>query len=398
MGIDIVIGIVQRAPDGMRVRTGSGAGHRASGERGRPTGTPGPSVLALALVLSQALAAPAPAGAQDVRALLEAPIEVRAAARCPPVDAYSAQRPDPPGTPTLVGVGIAFNDISHFDDITQTLTADVYVVTRWLDPRLAESARSGSADCAVPGDELWKPVIEPENLRSRSAFYDPRFLVDAAGVVTLARRQLVEVSYPLDLHDFPFDAHDFRITLWPVLAQADEVTFHPLNRAGTAQIEWSIQGWAVGDRVASVGVAARPTRNGRFARFDIIVPLTRNWSYFAWKLGVPLAVIVLMAYAVYWLPKEYVAQQVGVGMTSVLTLVAYMLALGSTLPRIAYLTTADRVFVGCAVLVFLGLIKAIVTAVWVRQDASERIRRADLVGRWAYPIAVLLVLVLALRH
>lgn len=49
------------------------------------------------------------------------------------------------------------------------------------------------------------------------------------------------------------------------------------------------------------------------------------------------------------------------------------LALGSTLPRISYLTRADRFFVGSAILVFLGLVKAVAVA----GPARARARRCS---------------------
>ena len=121
-----------------------------------------------------------------------------------------ADPPDPPGVPTVVGLSMLFQDISQLNDVEQTITADVYVIARWRDPRLADPGRGdGSADCPVPGDELWKPVIEPENLRSRTQFYDPRFSYRPARHYhnrTAANRA---VANPLDLHDFPFDSHLF---------------------------------------------------------------------------------------------------------------------------------------------------------------------------------------------
>ena len=57
---------------------------------------------------------------------------------------------------------------------------------------------------------------------------------------------------------------------------------------------------------------------------------------YAWKFGLPLTLIVLMAYGVYFIPASAVGQQIGLGMTSMLTLIAYMLTVGSTLPRISY--------------------------------------------------------------
>jgi len=43
-----------------------------------------------------------------------------------------------------------------------------------------------------------------------------------------------------------------------------------------------------------------------------------------------------MAYGVYFIPASAVGQQIGLGMTSMLTLIDYMLTIGSTLPRISY--------------------------------------------------------------
>jgi len=290
-----------------------------------------------------------------------------------------------------------FQDIQQFNDVSQTLTTDAWIVARWRDARLADPSRGeGSADCPIPGKELWMPAIEPENMRSRQYFYDPRFLVDANGTITVARRVLVEVANPLDLRDFPFDRHLFKLTLWPTVSKSDEVVFHPLGRSLTINKNLSLLGWEVGTPTASVREDNRTGRVGSFSRFDVDIELVRDWRFYAWKLGVPLLLIVLMAYTVYFIPPTGVAQQVAVGMTSMLTLIAYMLALGGSLPKISYLTRADKLFVGCACIVFLGLLKAILTTVWVKKDATKTIEWTDRLGRVFYPVVLLLILVNAI--
>lgn len=350
----------------------------------------------LALVVG-CLALAGYAQAQDVRQYLDAPLNARSSVTCPSPELYSPLRPEPEGEPTVVGLSLMFQDISRLNDVEQTMTADVYIAARWRDPRLADASRGqGSADCPDPGKQLWTPLVEPENLRSRQLFYDKRFLVDANGTVTLTRRILVEIANPLDLHDFPFDRHQFVITLWPAISRTDEVVFHSLDRWLAINNNLSLLGWEVGTPTSSVQESARIGRIGTYSRYDVTIDLERDWGFYAWKLGVPLILIVLMAYTVYFIPPSAVAQQVGVGMTSMLTLVAYMLALGNNLPKISYLTRMDQLFVGCAVLVFLGLIKAILMTRWVQQEATDVIQRVDHLGRWLYPIALLLVMLTAL--
>lgn len=335
--------------------------------------------------------------AQDVVQELDAPINPQSGIPCPSPDQYSLLRPDPQGVPTTVGLGLFLQDISALDDVEQTMTADVYVVVRWKDQRLADPARGeGSADCPVPSGTLWLPSIEPENLRSRDVFYSPRFLVNAQGVITYIQRQLVQASYPLDFRNFPLDHHLWKFTLWPTLSKTDEIRFHSLDNAIRRNESISLQGWTVGDPFGEVSEGERSGRVGQYARLDVVVDLERDWGYYAWKLGLPLTLIVLMAYCVYYIPSSATAQQIGVGMTSMLTLIAYMLALGSSLPKIAYLTRADRFFVGSAVLVFFGLLKGVLAAAWQQDRGSKAVDRLDRLGRWLFPVAMLANFLIAL--
>jgi hypothetical protein len=140
--------------------------------------------------------------------------------------------------------------------------------------------------------------------------------------------------------------------------------------------------------MAEASIGSRVARPGTFARFDVRIDLVRDWSYHAWKLGLPLTLIALMAYGVYFIPATAVAQQIGLSMTAMLTLIAYMLTLGNTLPRISYLTRADRFFVGSALLVFLGLVKALLTIVLAQSTNATLVERADRWGRLIYPIVM----------
>ncbi len=356
-------------------------------------------VLSLAiLALGIWCAVDADAMADDARGFLDAPILPGSNLPCPSEADFSRSRPDPAGTPTVVGLNMMVQDISRFSDVDQTMTLDLYVMMRWHDPRLADASRGqGSANCPVPGEGLWMPLIEPENLRSQRLFYPPRFLVDANGTATYVRRLLVEVANTLDLRKFPFDHHEFRITLWPAISGAEEIEFYPLRERLALNSEISTQGWQVEVPIASVRESERNGRIGTYYRYDVDIGMTRDWRNYAWKLGLPLILIVLMAYTVYFIPTASVGQQVAVGMTSMLTLIAFMLALNGSLPRIPYLTRADTLFVGCALLVFLGLLKAIMTTVWVEKEANMTIARVDRIGRWLYPLALLVIILAALR-
>jgi neurotransmitter-gated ion-channel len=338
---------------------------------------------ALLLLTLPALAAKYPI--DEIKAALDEPIAPRATGSCPTPERFSVTRPDPEGVPTLVGLAVQFQDVSALNDVDQTIASDLYLVARWLDPRLADSNRGdGSVDCTASLKPFWMPAIEPENLRVRQRFYDDRVLLNARGIVTVVRRLLVQVVQPMDFTDFPLDRHTWKFTVWPVYSNASELLFYALP-ATSGPERPTIQGWRISAPTAQTAVAQRSNRLGAFARFDAVLELRRMPQFYAWKLGLPLLLIGLMAYLVYFIPPAMVPQQIALGMTSILTAVAYMFALTSSLPRIGYVTRADRLFVGVITLAFLSLVKGVLTTGLQSSGRLDLVAKFDRVGRWLYP-------------
>src|SRR5262245_65451333 len=104
-------------------------------------------LLLLAALRGASLAQPSAELVQD----LEREVAPSADARCPDPSLYSVARPDPPGEPTVVGLGAFFQDLTALSDADQTLDIDVYMIARWRDRRLADPSRgTSSAECPVP--------------------------------------------------------------------------------------------------------------------------------------------------------------------------------------------------------------------------------------------------------
>jgi cadmium resistance protein CadD (predicted permease) len=78
-----------------------------------------------------------------------------------------------------------------------------------------------------------------------------------------------------------------------------------------------------------------------------------------------------------------------------LTLIAFRLALGSSLPPIPYLTEFDVFTIGATMLVFAALVEAVVTtALWDR-ERQQLAHRLNHVSKVLFPTAFAMVVVLS---
>ena len=166
------------------------------------------------------------------------------------------ERPASGNSPTQVSVGIWIVDISKIDSAEQSFTAEVAVVLRWKDPRLAHT---GNGVVRYPLEQIWHPRLSIVNeTNSVSRKMPDSVEVDPDGTVTSRQRYAGAFTQPLWLQSFPFDRQTFRVQLVAVRYQSNEVMFVPdqvwiqdgLKGAGgispsVTLPDWTIEKWEV---------------------------------------------------------------------------------------------------------------------------------------------------------
>jgi hypothetical protein len=92
------------------------------------------------------------------------------------------ERPAPESGPTQVSVGIWIVDISKIDSAEQSFTAEVALVLRWKESRLAHT---GSGIARYPLEQVWHPRVAVANETSSVSRKFPDFVeVEPDGTVT----------------------------------------------------------------------------------------------------------------------------------------------------------------------------------------------------------------------
>ena len=296
----------------------------------------------------------------------------------------SIERPAVEAGPTQVSVGIWMVDITNIDSAQQNFTADIAVVLRWKDARLAHTG-TGVAHYTL--DQIWTPRVSIANETSSVV----RKLSESAevepdGTVLYRQRYVGSFTQPLRLQSFPFDRQAFRIQFVAVRYQPNEVTFVPDQnwirdglREGAGMSpsitlpDWTVEKWnaKADDYVLTPGL--------QYSGYAFEFTASRNVQHYILKVILPLVLIVIMSWVVFWTDPTNSNTQFSVAVTSMLTLIAYRFAVDSQLPRLPYMTRLDVFFLISTLLVFFSLIEVLVTTIL---DNNQRKKQAQTIDRY----------------
>ncbi len=208
-------------------------------------------------------------------------------------------RPDPPGTPTPVTLGVFVADVAWIDDAAQTFEVDLFVTLGWHDHRLAWTPTEGEGDARLlPLSAVWNPELLLLNRRQVSRFFPDQVRISPDGSVRSRQRLQATLTAHFDLREFPLDRQTLEIqavsTRGPdeVALSTDPATSGHLER-------FSITGWSVEPGTPRIDSFEILPGSRRVVRFVLPIDAVRDRAYYLWKAMLPTALIVFMAWTVF---------------------------------------------------------------------------------------------------
>ena len=306
----------------------------------------------------------------------------------------TAKRPDEIKGPTTVHFMVFILDIDEIDDASQNFTANVYLRLRWKDARLANPE---GAIRQIPMEQVWNPRVLLANQQGLVARALPEVAqVHPDGTVIYHQRYTGKLSQPLKLAEFPRDMHDFMVQFVGTGYQATDLTFEPdvlrNVRGGSMADTLSLADWKILTYETVVAPYA-PIEEINAAAFAFQFTAKRYVGYYLWQVVLPLAVVVIMSWAAFWVGREHIGVRIAVATSSILTLIAHRFVLASLLPRLPYMTRLDYFTVGSMLLVLMALITVIVTGFLAAHRHDRHAQSIDLWARGTFPAAFFLLLI-----
>lgn len=301
--------------------------------------------------------------------------------------------------PVVVRARFEFHDILEINDGDETFGFSGVLALTWNDPRQAFQPGIAGVDEKVfqgnyqfneisPG---WYPQVV---LVNESGLYQKSGIVlrvKPDGTSTLIETVTATAEVELNMRRYPFDKHRLEAVFEVLGFDRDEVVMKlESTDAGALQAdevmtpEWSITGsrMEIRDRPASYA-----GHRGVASAFVASVDVERD-SFYARRLVVlPLIVIVLLSFSVFWMDRSTLGDRISVSFIGILTGVAYQWIVNESLPHVSYVTLMH----GILSLSFLTMSATVVVNITVGTlDRRGKHELGDLVDqrcRWLFPLA-----------
>ena len=275
-------------------------------------------------------------------------------------------------------------DIDEINDAKQNFTAAIFARVSWNDPR---EVHQESSTIQKPLNEVWHPRIAFLNRQANTRPLGQTVDIQSDGTVIQRIQFWGDFSQPMNLRDFPFDTQTFDINVVLVGTKEDHKHFKLVTDPEIKSFvvddysaaDWTLLGYEAGEKIHSL-----PTGEDVPA-FCLSFTAKRRATHYAIKVIMPLILIILVSWIVFWLDPSQGATQLGLALTSFLTVIAYHAALAAQLPELSYVSRLDR-FIFCGTLmVFIALIEVVTTTNMSLAGHLEGARRLDRICRFVFP-------------
>jgi Neurotransmitter-gated ion-channel ligand binding domain len=305
-----------------------------------------------------------------------------------------------------VSVGLYLVDITKIDETSNTFTTELDVYVSWRDPELVfDPEIEGISLKVYSGQEakdirasIWTAQIYPTNPVGRFSDGGEKILIHPDGKVELTARINGTMRARLDYRRFPFDTQILPIELESFPWNRDEVRLVPdQERTGFDQL-YALAEW----EVLSVDLEQYETTRVRdvvpFSNLLFNISVERDAGFYLWKIFLTVIIIVSLTWVVFWMSSEGLGRRAGVSSGGILTVIAYQFVTTSSLPRVSYLTVADKVMILSVVIIAATMVESLVVDGLTATNMPRKVK-IDRICRVAFPASYFVLLIaLALRN
>lgn len=265
------------------------------------------------------------------------------------------------GEKVPVQVALHILNLADIDEVSQRFRVVAYLFAKWKDPRLAFTPKAGWEKFRVyRPDDVWTPHFDFVNGVAPHSAFDVTLRAFPDGTVRYYERSSAELSNTFHLHRFPFDQERLRILIHPPISEAAVVNLLQTTEEPPITIEERIYSSLAQWKIVNVQAGASPIvaiNKEKTTQIEFDIDVDRESNFYIWKVFIPLLLMVVLSWTVFWIDNSELNSQVTISVTTILTVIAFAFAISTNLPKVSYLTFIDVFFLTCYVFVFVTAVE-----------------------------------------
>ena len=311
----------------------------------------------------------------------------------------------PPAQSGRVKATVALHvlNLSIINEVTERFELTGYLLAQWRDPRLAY-LRTGPDDKyrILTPDSVWRPRLVIINVVEPRHNYETSLRVEPDGRMSYIEHFEALMTSTFHLKTFPFDTQKLEIIVHPFADQQQSIAFVssqlPVWTATEFNSYSSLESWRFKSLTFNISSASSQFGKDEIAEVRFEIAVQRRYGFYLWKVFLPLLLMVVVSWSVFWFDPPEVSSQVTIAVTTILTIIAFALAISLTLPRVPYFTFADAFFLTCYIFAFVTMVELTIVHIAYRNERRKLAGIIRRTARWLVPAAFVLINPIVIVH
>lgn len=338
-----------------------------------------------------------------IKALNLEPMLVLSQAQPPDADPFPATRQtitannsllEPPpnqGKPVEVTVGLYIANLVNIDQTKESYDLSGYLFATWKDTRLAFNLQEATTDTKIYKlGEIWDPQLIGVNTVDRRRFFNDSLTVQPDGTVQYEERFYITLSASFQLSLFPFDTQTLPVILQSFDYARNQVVFLvDKQKSGWEKAEYvGLSEWQIARLDPTVYSSVFMPEKTEYSRIAFQLIVKRNAGYYIWTFFLPLLLINIISWTVFWINIETEFNtRISIGISSLLSAIAFNITIGTNLPRVGYLTCADSFIFFSYIFISLSIFATVYGHYFiVFKGRQENVIAIENKSRWIFPL------------
>lgn len=294
------------------------------------------------------------------------------------------------GEPVRVSMGVYITNVAAIDEIKQIYDLSGYIIAKWQDKRLVfKPQQENNHKKYYTPDEVWIPDLEMINATTNFNKGNAELIADAKGNVRYTARFYATLSADMSLRKFPFDSQELKILIESFTYNTNQLNFVADNlMSGWDKDPYvSLPEWTIKEISSQIGVSKFSPTAEYYSRYIFRLRVQRKYLFYFYKILIPLIMMVIISWLVFWLDINDINNQITLSITTVLIATVFSVLVDDLLPKVSYIAYINVFFLICYLFIFLVVCEVIAISKLRKDNDLNIALKVRQISRWLFPTA-----------